>query len=173
MAAINLFRLSRRLYAPCKRDNLKTLCLITFKFSYDLNTIKTLDAIEFGHSMKNKMAAIALFHVKSAIACKRDNLKMVCLITFKFSYDLNTIKTLDAIDFGHSMKNKMAAIALFHVNSTIACKRDNLKTLCLITFKFSYDLNTIKTLDAIDFGHSTKNKMAAITLFHVKAIFTL
>ena len=39
--------------------------------------------------------------------------------------------------------------------STIACERDILKTACLIDFIFLYGLNTTKTLDAIDLGHST------------------
>ena len=44
---------------------------------------------------------------------------------------------------------------------TIACERDILKTACRIDFTFWYGLNTTKTSDAIDFGHSTKTKMAA------------
>ena len=45
--------------------------------------------------------------------------------------------------------------------STIACDRDILKTACRIDFTFWYGLNTTKTSDAIDLGHSTKSKMAA------------
>ena len=45
--------------------------------------------------------------------------------------------------------------------STIAYKRDILKTACQIDFTFWYDLRTTKTSDAIEFGHSTKTKMAA------------
>ena len=45
--------------------------------------------------------------------------------------------------------------------STIACERDILKTACGIDFTFRYDLNTTKTSDAIDFGHSKKTNMAA------------
>ena len=45
--------------------------------------------------------------------------------------------------------------------STIACERDILKTACRIDFTFWYGLNTTKTSDAIDLGHSTKTNMAA------------
>ena len=45
--------------------------------------------------------------------------------------------------------------------STIACERDILKTACRIDFTFWYVLNTTKTSDAIDLGHSMKTKMAA------------
>ena len=48
--------------------------------------------------------------------------------------------------------------------STIACERDNLKNTCLIVFTFYYDLYTNDTLNAIDFGLSTKNKMAAMAV---------
>ena len=40
--------------------------------------------------------------------------------------------------------------------STIACECDILKTTCLIDFTFWYCLNTTKTSDGIDLGHSTK-----------------
>ena len=45
--------------------------------------------------------------------------------------------------------------------STIACERDILKTACGIDFTFLYDLDTTKTSDATNFGHSMKTKMAA------------
>ena len=45
--------------------------------------------------------------------------------------------------------------------STIACERDILKTACRIDFTFWYGLNTTKTSDSIDLGHSMKTKMAA------------
>ena len=51
-------------------------------------------------------------------------------------------------------------IALSVSPSTIACERDILKTACRIDFTFWYGLNTTKTSDAIDLGHSTKTKMA-------------
>ena len=38
--------------------------------------------------------------------------------------------------------------------STIACERDILKTACGIDFTFWYDLNTTKSSDAIELGHS-------------------
>ena len=43
--------------------------------------------------------------------------------------------------------------------STIAIECIILKNLCLIRFKVGYDLDMTKTLDAIDFEHSMKNKM--------------
>ena len=47
---------------------------------------------------------------------------------------------------------------------TIACEGDILKNVCQIDFTFLYGLNTTKTLDAIDLGHSTKTKMAATSV---------
>ena len=44
--------------------------------------------------------------------------------------------------------------------STNACERDILKTACRIDFTFQYGLDTTKTSDAIDLGHSTKTKLA-------------
>ena len=44
--------------------------------------------------------------------------------------------------------------------STIAFESDILKTAYRIDFTFNYGLNTTKTWDAIDLGHSTKIKMA-------------
>ena len=45
--------------------------------------------------------------------------------------------------------------------STIAYECDILKTACGIDFTFCYGLNTTKTSDAIDLGHTMKTKMAA------------
>ena len=45
--------------------------------------------------------------------------------------------------------------------SIIACERKRLKTTCLIDFTFSYGLYTSNTLDSMDLGPSTKNKMTA------------
>ena len=149
----------------CERDILKTACGIEFTFWFDL---KTSDAIDLGHSMKTKMAATAVWRLAlypmQDIACEHDIFKTDCRIDFTFSYGLNTTKTLDAIDFGHSMKTKMAATAVGRLTlypmQDIACERDSLKTACWIDLTFSYGLNTIKAWDAIDFGHSTKTKMA-------------
>ena len=80
------------------------------------------------------------------IACERDNLKTACQIDFTFWYDLNTTKTSDAIDYGHSMKTKMAATAVWRLAlypiQEISCERDILKTACQIDFTFWYGLNT-------------------------------
>ena len=45
---------------PCERDILKTACRIDYTFLLGLNTTKTSDAIDLGHSMKTKMAATAV-----------------------------------------------------------------------------------------------------------------
>ena len=50
----------------------------------------------------------------------------------------------------------------------IACERGRLKIACQIDFIFWYGLNATKTLDAIDFGHSTKTKMAATAVWRLK-----
>ena len=47
---------------------------------------------------------------------------------------------------------------------TFACERDILNTACTINFKLSYNIYTSNTLVVIDFGHSGKNKMAAISV---------
>ena len=103
------------------------------------------------------------------IACERDNLKTTCQIDFTFWYDFNTTKTSDAIDLGHSTKTKMAATAVWRLAlypiQDISCERDILKTACQIDFTFWYGLNITKTSDAIDFGHSTKTKMAATAVW--------
>ena len=113
------------------------------------------------------------------IACERDILKTACQNDFTFWYGLNTTKTSDAIDLGHSTKTKMAATAVWRLTlypmQDIACERDILKTACQNDFTFWYGLNTTKTSDAIDSGHSTKTKMAAtvlwrLTLYHMHAI---
>ena len=105
----------------------------------------------------------------STIACERDILKTACRIDFTFWYGLNTTKTSDAIDLGHSTKTNMAATAVWRLTlypmQDIACEHDILKTACQIDFTFWYGLNTTKTSDAIDFGHSVKTKMAATAVW--------
>ena len=158
----------------CDRDILKTACRIDFTFWYGLNTTKTSDAIDLGHSTKTKMAATAVWRLTlypmQDISCERDILKTACRIDFTFWYGLNTTKTSDAIDLGHSTKTKMAATAVWRLTlypmQDISCERDILKTACRIDFTFWYGLNTTKTSDAIDLGHSsTKTKMAATAVY--------
>ena len=105
----------------------------------------------------------------STIACEHDILNTTCRIDFTFWYGLNTTNTSDAIDLGHSTKTKMAATAVWRLTlypmQDIACEHDILKTACQIDFTFWYGLNTTKTSDAIDMGHSTKTKMAATAVY--------
>ena len=105
------------------------------------------------------------------IACEHNVLKTACQIDFTFWYGLNTTKTSDAIDLGHSTKTKMAATAVWILTlypmQDIGCERDILKIACRIDFTFWYGLNTIKTSDAIDLGHSTKTKMAATAVWRL------
>ena len=72
----------------------------------------------------------------STIACEREILKTTCVIDFIFGYGLNTTKTLDAIDLGHSTKTKMAATAVWRLTlypmQDIACERGRVKTTCQI-----------------------------------------
>ena len=153
----------------CERDILKTACLIDFTFWYGINTTKTSDAIDLGHSTKTKMAATAVWRLTlypmQDIACEHDILKTACQIDFTFWYGLNT-KTLDAIDLGHSTKTKMAATAVWRLTlypmQDIACEHNILKTACQIHFTFLYGINTTKISDAID---STKTKMAATAVY--------
>ena len=164
MAATAVWRLT--LYPiqdiACERDFLKTTCQIDFPFWYGL---KTLDAIDLGHSTKTKISATAvwrlIFYPVQDIACERDFLKTTCQNDFPFWYGF---KTSDAIDLGHSTKTKMAATSVWRLTlypiQNITCECDILKTACRINFTFWYDLNTTKTSDVIDLGHSTKNKMA-------------
>ena len=169
-------RLSVRPFTiACERDNLKTTCQIDLTFWNDLNTTKTCDAIDLGHSTKTKMAAtevwrLALYPMQE-ISFERDILKTACLIDFTFWYGLDIIKTSDAIDLGHSTKTKMAATAVRRLTlypiQEISCERDILKTACQIDFTFWYGLNIIKTSDAIDLGHSTKTKMAATAVWRL------
>ena len=74
------------------------------------------------------------------IACERDNFKNACGIDFTFWYGLDTTKTSDAIDFGHSTKTKMAATAVSRLTlypmHDIACEYGCLKTTCQIDFTF-------------------------------------
>ena len=175
MAATAVWRLA--LYPlrdiSCERDILKTACQIDFTFWYGLNITKTSDTMELGHSTKTKMAATAvwrltLYHIQD-IACERDILKTACQINFTFWYGLNASKTSNAIDSGHSTKTKMAATAVWRLTlypiQDIACERAILKTACQIDFTFWYGRNITKTSDAIDFGHSTKTKMAATAIW--------
>ena len=101
----------------CEHNILKTACQIDFRFWYGLNTTKTLDAIDLGHSIKSKMAATAVWRLTlypmQDIACERDILKTACRIDFTFWYGLNTTKTSDAIGLGHSTKTKMAVTAVY------------------------------------------------------------
>ena len=105
------------------------------------------------------------------IACERDILKTACRIYFTFLYGLNTTKTSDAIDLGHSAKTKMATKAvgrlILYPIQDIDCERDILKRVCQIDFTFWYDLNTTKISDAIDFGHSTETNMAATAVWRL------
>ena len=105
----------------------------------------------------------------STIACERDILKTARRIDFTFWYGLNTTKTSDAIDLGHSTKTKMAATSVWRLilypMHDIACEHNILKTACQIDFTFWYGLNTTKTSDVIDLGHSTKTKMAATAVY--------
>ena len=85
----------------------------------------------------------------STIAFERDILKTTGGIDFTFWFHLNTTKTWDAIDLGHSTKTKMAARAIWRLTlypmQDIACEHDILKTACRIDFTFWYGLNTTKT----------------------------
>ena len=47
----------------------------------------------------------------------------------------------------------------------IACEHNILETACQIDFTFWYGLNTTKTSEAIDLGHSTKTKMATTAVY--------
>ena len=159
----------------CEHDILKTACQIDFTFWYGLNTTKTSDAIDLGHSTKTKMAATAVWRLTlypmQDIACEHDILKIACQIDFTFWYGLNTTKTSYAIDLGHSTKTKMAATAVWRLTlypmQDIACEHNILKTACQIDFTFWYGLNTTKTSDAIDLGHSAKTKMAATAVYYL------
>ena len=143
----------------CERDILKTACGIDFTFWYDLTTTKTSDAIDLGHSTKTKMAATAVWRLTlypmQDIACERNSLKTACWIDLTFWYGLNTTKTSDAIDFGHSTKTKMTATAVWrltlHPMQDIACEHGILKTACGIDLTFWYGFNTTKSSGAIDF----------------------
>ena len=122
----------------CERDILKTACQIDFTFWYGLNTTKTSDAIDMGHSSKTKMAATAVWRLTlypiQDIACERDILKIACRIDWPCPSVRQSVR-LSVRQF------------------TIACERDILKTACQIDFTFWYNLNTTKTSDAIDLGN--------------------
>ena len=159
----------------CERDILKSASQIDFTFWYGLNTTKTSDAIDFGQSTKTKMAAtrvcrLTLYFIQD-IACERYILKTTCQNDFTFWYVLNTTKTSNAIDLGHFTKTKMPTTAVWRLTlypiPDIACERDILKTAFQIDFTFWYGLNTTKTSDAIDLGHSTKTKMATTAVWRL------
>ena len=71
------------------------------------------------------------------------------IVTYKLVYGVFIRPSKDGTYYG---------MALSVCPSTIACERDILKTACPIDFTFVYGLDTTKTSDAIDFGHSTKTK---------------
>ena len=145
----------------------KTAYLIDFIFWYSLNTTTTSQAIDLGHSTKTKMAATAVrrltLYSMQDIVCERDKLKTACWIDFTFWYGLNTTKTTDAIDLGHSTKIKMAATAVLRLTlypiQDIACERGSLKIACLVDY---FDM-----ADAIDLEHSTKIKVAATAVWRL------
>ena len=62
-------------------------------------------------------------------------------------------------------KIKMPTTAVWRLTlypmKDIVCECGSLKTACWIDFTFWYGLNTTKTSDTIDLGHSTKIEMAA------------
>ena len=159
----------------CEHDILKTACRIHFTIWYGLKTTNTPDAIDLGHSTKSKMAATVVWRLTlypmQDIVCECDSLKTACRIDFTFWYGLNTSKTSDAIDLGHSTKTKMAATAFWRLTlypmQDIACECDILKTACQIDFPFWYGHNTTKISDASDLGHSTKDKMAATAVWRL------
>ena len=157
----------------CERDILKTAYRIDFTFWYCLKTTKTSDTIDLGHSTKTKMADTAVWRLTlypmQDIAYEHDILKTACQIDFTFWYGFNITKSLDAIDLGHSTKTKMATTAIWRLTlypmQDIACEHKFFKTACQIDFTFWYGLNTTKTSDAIELGHSTKTKMAATAVY--------
>ena len=146
MAATAVWRLT--LYPmqdiACEHDILKTARRIDFTFWYGLNTTKTSDAINLGHSTKTKMAATAIWRLTlypmQDIASERDILKTACQIDFTFWYGLYTTKTWDAIDFGHSTTTKMPATAVWRLTlypmQDISCECGSLKSACRIDFTF-------------------------------------
>ena len=182
--ALSLYRTVRPSTIACERDILKTACPIDIILWHHLHITKTSDTLDLGHSTKNKMAGTAFWGLTlyrmQDIACERGRLKPACRIDFTFyimALLINTTKTSDAIDLGHSTKNKMAATAVWRSTlypmQDIACER--LKSTCLIDFIFWYGLYIGNTLDVIDLGSSTKNKMAStavgrLTLYPIQCI---
>ena len=100
----------------CERGSLKTAFRIDFTFWYGLDTTKTSDAFDLGQPTKIKMAATAVWRLTlypmQDIACECGRLKTACQIDFTFWYGLCTSYTSNIIDLGHSMKIKMASIAV-------------------------------------------------------------
>ena len=94
--------------------------------------------------MKTKMAATAIgrltLYPMQDIDCERDILKTACQIDFTLRCGLDTTKTWDAIDFGHSTKTKMVTTAVSRLTlypmQDIACERDSLKSACGIDLTF-------------------------------------
>ena len=90
------------------------------------------------------------------IACERDILKTACRIDFIFWYGLNTTKTSDAIDLGHSTKTKMTATSVWRLTlypiQNIACERDILKTACRINFTFDMTLIPLRPRTLLIWG---------------------
>ena len=125
-----------------KHDISKTAYLIDFTFWYGLNTTKTSDSIDLGHSTKIKMAATAVWRLTlypmQDIACDCGSLKTACQIDFTFWYGLCTSNTPNIIDLGHSTKIKMAVTAVWRLTlypmQDIFCESGSLKTAYLINF---------------------------------------
>ena len=92
-------------------------------------------------------------------------------LTSHFDMTLIPLTPRTLLIWGILLKTKMAATAVWRLTlypmQDIACERDILKTACQIDFTFWYGLNTTKTWDAIDFGHSTKTKMAATAVWRL------
>ena len=147
---LSVHRAVRPSTIACEHEILKSAYLIDFVFWYGLNTTKTLDAIGFGHSTKIKMATTAVWRLilypTQDISFENGSLKTACRIAFTFWYGLDTTKTSDAIDLGHSTKIKMATRAVWRLTlypiRDIACECGSLKTAC-IDFTFWYGLCTL------------------------------
>ena len=159
----------------CERDILKNACQIDFTIFFGLYTTKTSNTIDLGHSTKTKMATTSVWRLTlypiDDIACERDILKNACQIDFTILLALILLlKTSNTIDLGHSTKTKMATTSVWRLTlypiDDIACERDILKNACQIDFNF-LGLNTTKTSNTIDLGHSTKTKMAATSVWRL------
>ena len=101
--------------------DLKTACRIDFTFWYGLNTTKTLDTLDLGHSTKTNMAATAVWrltlHPMQDIACERDSLKT---IIGHVDYQFLTYSSI-WIDFIFlwGMKNHKTVIKLMYINELV------------------------------------------------------